>query len=181
MSIWSQTNSTTKKRRAIADLQYASRWIWNIRSVSKMFDGDDKILTENTCCLCLNDDESTFSATTIMKSLPLHEMVNFCIGIEVGNVINQIEFHRMHQFHRFHSWLGPNRITNCSNCPRYATSAYFTSATSTRSSREFWRPRKRWPNVPKAKDAAIYSKRIVMKRVPHTRTWPEMRQIKTKK
>lgn len=44
---------------------------------------DEKILTENTCCLCLNDDESTFSADSIMKSLPLHEMVNFCIGIEV--------------------------------------------------------------------------------------------------
>lgn len=39
------------------------------------------------CCLCLSDDESTFHTNTIMKSLPLHEMVNFCIGIEVNKFL----------------------------------------------------------------------------------------------
>lgn len=38
----------------------------------------------STCCLCLSDDESTFHLNSILKSLPLHEMVNFCIGIQVS-------------------------------------------------------------------------------------------------
>lgn len=52
----------------------------------KMLEGD-KILSENTCCLCLNDEESTFSANTTMKSMPLHEMVNFCIGVQVSKCV----------------------------------------------------------------------------------------------
>lgn len=51
-----------------------------------MLEGD-KILTEITCCLCLNDEESAFSANTIMKSLPLHEMVDFCIGVQVSGCV----------------------------------------------------------------------------------------------
>lgn len=40
-------------------------------------------LGNGTCCLCLSDDETTFNSNSIMKSMPLHEMVNFCIGIQV--------------------------------------------------------------------------------------------------
>lgn len=50
-----------------------------------MLDGE-KILTENSCCLCLNDEESTFSANTVMKSMPLHEMVDSCIGVQVNKL-----------------------------------------------------------------------------------------------
>lgn len=42
------------------------------------------------CCLCLSEDESTFHSNTIMKSLPLHQMVNFCIGVEVNIHIHKI-------------------------------------------------------------------------------------------
>lgn len=51
-----------------------------------MLEGE-KLLTEHTCCLCLSDEESTFSSNTVMKSLPLHEMVNYCIGIQVSTII----------------------------------------------------------------------------------------------
>lgn len=40
-------------------------------------------LGRGTCCLCLSEDESTFHTNSVMKSLPLHEMVNYCIGIQV--------------------------------------------------------------------------------------------------
>lgn len=40
-------------------------------------------LANGTCCLCLSEDETTFHTNSIMKSLPLHEMVDFCIGIQV--------------------------------------------------------------------------------------------------
>lgn len=51
-----------------------------------MLEGD-KVLTEITCCLCLNDEESAFSANTIMKSLPLHEMVEIVIGVQVSRCV----------------------------------------------------------------------------------------------
>lgn len=45
---------------------------------------NEKIITGQTCRLCLTEDESTFNINTVMKSLPLSEMVNFCIGIQVS-------------------------------------------------------------------------------------------------
>lgn len=50
-----------------------------------MLDGE-KILTENSCCLCLNDGESAFGVNTIMKSMQLHEMVESCIGVKVSKL-----------------------------------------------------------------------------------------------
>lgn len=45
----------------------------------------EKEITDQTCCLCLDEDGSTFHANSTIKSLPLHEMVSFCIGIKVRN------------------------------------------------------------------------------------------------
>lgn len=44
-------------------------------------------LGHGTCCLCLSEDESTFHSNSIMKSLPLHEMVNYCIGVQVNTSV----------------------------------------------------------------------------------------------
>lgn len=40
------------------------------------------------CCLCLSEDESTFHTNSVIKSRPLHEMVAFCIGIQVNVTIS---------------------------------------------------------------------------------------------
>ncbi|XP_031619104.1 myoneurin-like [Contarinia nasturtii] len=50
----------------------------------------ERELGHGTCCLCLSQDESTFHSNSIMKSLPLHEMVNYCIGIQINSDTNQM-------------------------------------------------------------------------------------------
>lgn len=40
-------------------------------------------MDSSTCCLCLSQDETTFHSNSVMKSRPLHELVHFCIGIQV--------------------------------------------------------------------------------------------------
>lgn len=42
-----------------------------------------KEFSAHTCCLCLDEDESTFHTTSVIKSMTLHEMVDFCIGTQV--------------------------------------------------------------------------------------------------
>lgn len=42
-----------------------------------------KELNENTCCMCLSEEESTFDSTSTFRSHPIREMVDFCIGFQV--------------------------------------------------------------------------------------------------
>lgn len=42
-----------------------------------------KELNENTCCMCLSEEESTFNSSSTFRSHPIREMVDFCIGVQV--------------------------------------------------------------------------------------------------
>lgn len=58
-----------------------------------------KEFSQNTCCLCLSDDESTFDTVSFIKSTALHEMVNYCIGTPVRTNLPKKLFVALTDFH----------------------------------------------------------------------------------